>query len=104
MVLVADILQIQPLLARRPNQLSGGRSQRIAIGRAIVKEPKAFLFDEPLSNLDAELRVRMRGELVSLHRRLGSTMVYITHDQIEAMTRLAHGLSALDLRSPTLAV
>ncbi len=82
----ADILQISHLLRRRPNQLSGGQSQRVAIGRAIVKEPKAFLFDEPLSNLDAELRVKMRGELVALHRRLGSTMVYVTHDQVEAMT------------------
>ena len=82
----AEILQIQHLLARRPNQLSGGQSQRVAIGRAIVKEPKAFLFDEPLSNLDAELRVKMRGELVSLHKRLKSTMVYVTHDQVEAMT------------------
>ncbi len=82
----ADILQIGHLLARRPNQLSGGQSQRVAIGRAIVKEPKAFLFDEPLSNLDAELRVKMRGELISLHQRLQSTMVYVTHDQVEAMT------------------
>jgi multiple sugar transport system ATP-binding protein len=82
----ADILQIAPLLKRRPHQLSGGQSQRVAIGRAIVKEPKAFLFDEPLSNLDAELRVKMRGELVALHERLGSTMVYVTHDQVEAMT------------------
>ncbi|HVX82052.1 MAG TPA: sn-glycerol-3-phosphate ABC transporter ATP-binding protein UgpC [Devosiaceae bacterium] len=82
----ADILQISHLLKRRPHQLSGGQSQRVAIGRAIVKEPKAFLFDEPLSNLDAELRVKMRGELVALHRRLGSTMVYVTHDQVEAMT------------------
>jgi multiple sugar transport system ATP-binding protein len=82
----AEILRIEPLLARRPNQLSGGQSQRVAIGRAIVKEPKAFLFDEPLSNLDAELRVKMRGELISLHQRLGSTMVYVTHDQVEAMT------------------
>jgi ABC-type sugar transport system ATPase subunit len=82
----ADILQISHLLKRRPNQLSGGQSQRVAIGRAIVKEPKAFLFDEPLSNLDAELRVKMRGELVALHQRLGSTMVYVTHDQVEAMT------------------
>jgi multiple sugar transport system ATP-binding protein len=73
-------------MKRRPNQLSGGQSQRVAIGRAIVKEPKAFLFDEPLSNLDAELRVKMRGELVALHRRLGSTMIYVTHDQVEAMT------------------
>jgi multiple sugar transport system ATP-binding protein len=82
----AEILQIGHLLARRPNQLSGGQSQRVAIGRAIVKEPKAFLFDEPLSNLDAELRVKMRGELIALHRRLKSTMVYVTHDQVEAMT------------------
>ena len=82
----AEILQIGHLLSRRPHQLSGGQSQRVAIGRAIVKEPKAFLFDEPLSNLDAELRVRMRGELIALHRRLGATMVYVTHDQVEAMT------------------
>lgn len=82
----ANILQIEHLMARRPSQLSGGQSQRVAIGRAIVKEPKAFLFDEPLSNLDAELRVKMRGELISLHRRLKSTMVYVTHDQVEAMT------------------
>jgi multiple sugar transport system ATP-binding protein len=82
----ARILQIEHLLERRPNQLSGGQSQRVAIGRAIVKVPKAFLFDEPLSNLDAELRVKMRGELIELHRRLGSTMVYVTHDQVEAMT------------------
>ncbi len=82
----ANILQIEHLMTRRPSQLSGGQSQRVAIGRAIVKEPKAFLFDEPLSNLDAELRVKMRGELISLHRRLKSTMVYVTHDQVEAMT------------------
>ena len=82
----ADILQIQHLLKRRPHQLSGGQSQRVAIGRAIVKEPKAFLFDEPLSNLDAELRLKMRGELAALHNRLGATMVYVTHDQVEAMT------------------
>ncbi|MBB6484822.1 ABC transporter ATP-binding protein [Rhizobium lusitanum] len=82
----AEILQIEHLLSRRPSQLSGGQSQRVAIGRAIVKEPKAFLFDEPLSNLDAELRVKMRGELTALHRRLGSTMIYVTHDQVEAMT------------------
>jgi multiple sugar transport system ATP-binding protein len=86
MAKAADILQIRHLLDRRPNQLSGGQSQRVAIGRAIVKEPKAFLFDEPLSNLDAELRVKMRGELIALHRRLGSTMIYVTHDQVEAMT------------------
>ncbi len=82
----AEILQIAHLMKRRPNQLSGGQSQRVAIGRAIVKEPKAFLLDEPLSNLDAELRVKMRGELVALHQRLGATMVYVTHDQVEAMT------------------
>ena len=82
----ADILQISHLLKRRPNQLSGGQSQRVAIGRAIVKEPKIFLFDEPLSNLDAELRVKMRSEIAALHRRLGTTMIYVTHDQVEAMT------------------
>ena len=82
----AEILRIGHLLARRPNQLSGGQSQRVAIGRAIVKEPQAFLFDEPLSNLDAELRVSMRGEIIALHRRLESTMIYVTHDQVEAMT------------------
>ena len=82
----ADILQIAHLLDRQPSQLSGGQSQRVAIGRAIVKEPKAFLFDEPLSNLDAELRVKMRSEIAALHRRLGATMVYVTHDQVEAMT------------------
>src|SRR5579863_7735170 len=82
----ADILQIAALLDRKPAQLSGGQSQRVAIGRAIVKEPKAFLFDEPLSNLDAELRVKMRSEIAALHRRLGATMIYVTHDQVEAMT------------------
>src|SRR5262249_37062044 len=82
----ADILQIAHLLDRQPAQLSGGQSQRVAIGRAIVKEPKAFLFDEPLSNLDAELRVKMRSEIAALHRRLGATMIYVTHDQVEAMT------------------
>jgi multiple sugar transport system ATP-binding protein len=82
----AEILRINQLLHRRPSQLSGGQSQRVAIGRAIVKEPKAFLFDEPLSNLDAELRVKMRSEIVALHRRLGATMIYVTHDQVEAMT------------------
>lgn len=82
----SDILQIAHLLDRQPSQLSGGQSQRVAIGRAIVKEPKAFLFDEPLSNLDAELRVKMRSEIALLHRRLGATMIYVTHDQVEAMT------------------
>jgi multiple sugar transport system ATP-binding protein len=82
----ARILEIQTLLDRRPAQLSGGQRQRVAIGRAIVKEPKAFLFDEPLSNLDAALRARTRVELAELHQRLRSTMIYVTHDQVEAMT------------------
>ncbi len=82
----ARILQIEDLLGRRPRQLSGGQRQRVAIGRAIVKEPRVFLFDEPLSNLDAELRVQMRVEIHRLHRELGATMVYVTHDQEEAMT------------------
>jgi ABC-type sugar transport system ATPase subunit len=82
----AAILKLEALLERRPTQLSGGQRQRVAIGRAIVREPKLFLFDEPLSNLDAELRVSMRAELRELHRRLGSTMIYVTHDQVEAMS------------------
>jgi multiple sugar transport system ATP-binding protein len=82
----AGILRIEELLLRRPKALSGGQRQRVAIGRAIVREPKLFLFDEPLSNLDAELRVQMRVELARLHKRLGATMVYVTHDQTEAMT------------------
>ncbi|KZL01522.1 Maltose/maltodextrin import ATP-binding protein MalK [Pseudovibrio sp. Ad5] len=82
----ARILQISDLLKRRPRQLSGGQRQRVAIGRAIVRDPKLFLLDEPLSNLDAGLRVSMRVELASLHRRLGVTMIYVTHDQVEAMT------------------
>lgn len=82
----ARILEIEELLKRRPAQLSGGQRQRVAIGRAIVKEPKAFLFDEPLSNLDAALRVRTRVELAELHQRVKSTMIYVTHDQTEAMT------------------
>jgi lactose/L-arabinose transport system ATP-binding protein len=82
----ARILQIEPLLQRKPRQLSGGQRQRVAIGRAIVRHPKLFLFDEPLSNLDAELRTQMRVEIAKLHRDLGVTMVYVTHDQIEAMT------------------
>jgi lactose/L-arabinose transport system ATP-binding protein len=82
----ARILQIGPLLERKPRQLSGGQRQRVAIGRAIVRQPKLFLFDEPLSNLDAELRTQMRVEIAKLHRDLGVTMVYVTHDQIEAMT------------------
>ena len=83
---VAGILQIEELLDRKPRQLSGGQKQRVAIGRAIVREPKLFLFDEPLSNLDAELRVQMRVELANLYKRLGTTMIYVTHDQVEAMT------------------
>jgi multiple sugar transport system ATP-binding protein len=82
----ARILQLDDLLERKPRQLSGGQRQRVAIGRAIVREPRAFLFDEPLSNLDAALRVQMRVEIARLHRRLDATMVYVTHDQVEAMT------------------
>jgi multiple sugar transport system ATP-binding protein len=82
----ADILQIGPLLERKPKALSGGQRQRVAIGRAIVREPKVFLFDEPLSNLDSALRVQMRIEISKIHRNLKSTIVYVTHDQIEAMT------------------
>lgn len=83
---VARQLQIEPLLNRRPGQLSGGQRQRVAMGRALVRDPKLFLFDEPLSNLDAKLRVEMRSEIKKLHHNLGATMVYVTHDQIEAMT------------------
>jgi multiple sugar transport system ATP-binding protein len=82
----AAMLQLMPLLQRKPTQLSGGQRQRVAIGRSIVREPKLFLFDEPLSNLDAELRVSMRAEIRDLHTRLGATMIYVTHDQVEAMT------------------
>ena len=83
---VSRMLQIDQLLQRRPKDLSGGQRQRVAIGRAVVREPRIFLFDEPLSNLDAELRVDMRGEIARLHKRLGNTMIYVTHDQVEAMT------------------
>ncbi len=83
---VSEILDIGPLLDRRPRELSGGQRQRVALGRAIVREPRVFLFDEPLSNLDAKLRVQMRTEIASLHQRLGTTMIYVTHDQVEAMT------------------
>ena len=83
---VAKLLQIDHLLARKPSQLSGGQRQRVAMGRALVRNPKIFLFDEPLSNLDAKLRVEMRTEIKKLHQRLGATIVYVTHDQIEAMT------------------
>ena len=83
---VANVLQIEDLLDRKPGQLSGGQRQRVAMGRALVRDPKIFLFDEPLSNLDAKLRVEMRTEIQMLHQRLGTTIVYVTHDQIEAMT------------------
>ncbi|MFT2109930.1 ABC transporter ATP-binding protein [Marinomonas sp. 2405UD68-3] len=83
---VSASLQLDPLLDRKPKELSGGQRQRVAIGRAIVRQPKVFLFDEPLSNLDAALRVKMRLELARLHKKLGTTMIYVTHDQVEAMT------------------
>ena len=82
----AEVLGIQELLNRKPRQLSGGQRQRVAVGRAIVREPKVFLFDEPLSNLDAKLRIAMRAEITKLHHRLGTTFIYVTHDQMEAMT------------------
>ena len=82
----AEILGIKDILHRKPKQLSGGQQQRVAVGRAIVRKPKVFLFDEPLSNLDAKLRVQMRAEIARLHRSLGATMIYVTHDQVEAMT------------------
>ena len=83
---VAALLQIEPLLKRKPSQLSGGQRQRVAMGRALVRNPKLFLFDEPLSNLDAKLRVEMRSEIKKLHQNVGKTTIYVTHDQIEAMT------------------
>ena len=82
----AEILDVVPYLSRYPRQLSGGQRQRVAMGRAIVRDPQVFLFDEPLSNLDAKLRVQMRAEIKELHQRLKTTTVYVTHDQIEAMT------------------
>ena len=91
----ARILRIEELLDRKPRQLSGGQRQRVAIGRAITRDPEVFLFDEPLSNLDAALRVQMRIEIARLHRQLGATMVYVTHDQVEAMT-LADRIAVLD--------
>ena len=91
----AGILELGPLLDRRPRQLSGGQRQRVAMGRAIVREPKVFLFDEPLSNLDAKLRVQMRFEIQKLHRQLGTTALYVTHDQVEAMT-LAHRMIVMN--------
>ena len=92
---VARILQLEPYLDRRPAELSGGQRQRVAIGRALVRKPEVFLFDEPLSNLDAKLRVQMRVELAKLHADLGTTMIYVTHDQTEAMT-LADKIVVLD--------
>jgi ABC-type sugar transport system ATPase subunit len=83
---VAEMLELTPLLRRRPGQLSGGQRQRVAMGRALVREPMAFLLDEPLSNLDAKLRTQMRAEIAEVHRRLGITSIYVTHDQVEAMT------------------
>jgi len=91
----ADILRIKPLLARTPKQLSGGQRQRVAIGRAIVRKPEVFLFDEPLSNLDAKLREEMRVEITALHQRLKTTIIYVTHDQVEAMT-MADRIAVLD--------
>jgi ABC-type sugar transport system ATPase subunit len=82
----AEILGLQPYMKRLPKALSGGQRQRVALGRAIVREPSVFLFDEPLSNLDAKMRVEMRAEIIQLHQRLGTTMIYVTHDQTEAMT------------------
>src|SRR6266540_4164322 len=91
----ANILELGDFLQRKPRQLSGGHRQRVAMGRAIVREPAVFLFDEPLSNLDAKLRVQMRVELQALHRRLGTTSLYVTHDQVEAMT-LAHRMMVMN--------
>jgi len=91
----ADILGLRELLDRKPKELSGGQRQRVAMGRAIVRKPKVFLFDEPLSNLDAKLRVQMRAEIAKLHKRLGTTIVYVTHDQVEAMT-LAERIVVMD--------
>ena len=92
---VSKILGLEELLQRKPKALSGGQRQRVAMGRAIARQPSVFLFDEPLSNLDAALRVQMRGELAALHRRLGTTMIYVTHDQVEAMT-LANRIAVLN--------
>jgi multiple sugar transport system ATP-binding protein len=92
---VSELLQIQPLLGRKPSQLSGGQRQRVAMGRALVRDPSIFLFDEPLSNLDAKLRVEMRIEMKKLHHRLGTTIIYVTHDQTEAMN-LATRIAVLD--------
>ena len=101
---VSKLLQIEPLLNRKPSQLSGGQRQRVAMGRALVRDPLLFLFDEPLSNLDAKLRVEMRAEIKQLHARIGTTIVYVTHDQVEAMTmatRIAVITTARCSSSPT---
>jgi multiple sugar transport system ATP-binding protein len=82
----AEILHVAPCLSRHPRQLSGGQRERVAMGRAIVRDPQVFLFDEPLSNLDAQLRVQMRAEIKELHQRLKTTTIYVTHDQVEVMT------------------
>jgi multiple sugar transport system ATP-binding protein len=91
---VAEMLELQDYLTRKPSQLSGGQRQRVAMGRAVVREPKAFLMDEPLSNLDAKLRVQMRADIAALQQRLGVTTVYVTHDQVEAMT-MGHRIAVL---------
>jgi multiple sugar transport system ATP-binding protein len=91
---VAEMLELTEFLARKPSQLSGGQRQRVAMGRAVVREPKAFLMDEPLSNLDAKLRVQMRADIAALQQRLGVTTVYVTHDQVEAMT-MGHRIAVL---------
>ena len=96
----AEILELSALLKRRPRELSGGQRQRVAMGRALVREPKVFLFDEPLSNLDAKLRVQMRSELQALHQRLRTTTIYVTHDQVEAMT-LAHRMLVMSTGGKT---
>jgi multiple sugar transport system ATP-binding protein len=92
---VAAFLQIEPLLGRKPSQLSGGQQQRVALGRALIRDPQVFLLDEPLSNLDAKLRSYMRVELIQLHRRVGTTTIFVTHDQLEAMT-MADRIAVLD--------
>ena len=92
----AEVLQLDDLLQRKPRQLSGGQRQRVAMGRAIVREPKVFLMDEPLSNLDAQLRSQMRAQIARLQRDLGTTMLYVTHDQVEAMT-LGHRVAVMRL-------
>lgn len=92
---VTELLHVEPFLERKPGQLSGGQRQRVAMGRALVRQPDVFLFDEPLSNLDAKLRIEMRTEIKKLHQRLGKTVIYVTHDQIEAMT-LASRIAVMD--------